>query len=163
VHPGEAAKGTASRSDSRRRAPLPGLGCTLPSPGCRLLCGCVCPASVKGDSESEGSLWPPNAPPSSLSFYSQVVLTHRSHTGPRTPLFSLGCSAWRPPPRQREGLGVTSLVHRDSFPSGPVPGRGRELGRQAKQSRSHAPSVDLEPARRKIKVPHSFVVLVKSD
>lgn len=65
-------------------------------PAVGLLRGCACPTNVKWDSELEGSLWPPNNPPPSLSFYLQVVLTHHSHPRPRTHLFSLGTSAWRP-------------------------------------------------------------------
>lgn len=48
-----------------------GWGARPHCPAIGLLCGCACPTAVKWDSELEGSLWPPNNPPSSLSFYLQ--------------------------------------------------------------------------------------------
>lgn len=128
--------------------------CTPRHPDTGLLRRGACSTNVKGDSELEGSLCPTSNPTSSLS--------HHSHPGPCTHLFSLGTSAWRPSQRWKKGLRVTSLVCRDGFPSRSVPGHSGKLGCQGKQSRGHALSMDLEPVSWKIQVSHSFVVLSKT-
>lgn len=93
----EAAKGTASRSETQCCALLPGR--TPPAPSRRAAPWVCLPH------QCQMGLWPPNNPPSSLFFYLQV-LTHQSHPGPCAHLFSLGTSAWRP--QQSGGKGLES-------------------------------------------------------